>query len=140
MTNSKFIDFPFNYRDFGDALFDIIPDEEEIKIQSLVNNGSRYFKFGGGWFTLYSKKLLDQINFPLTLKGYGPLDNFITKYCYLSSNPIQYIVRNLVITEDCKYTKPSLYDNYISLIDRKKDLYEENVNIMENHFKNKFDF
>lgn len=140
VVNSKFINCPVNYRDVGDAIFDVIFDGEDIEIEPLNYNGTKYFKFGGGWFTLYSKKLLDQIDFPLSLKGYGALDNFITTYCQLSPITVQYKVKNLVITEDCKYTKPSLYDNYVCSLNKKQDFYEENNKIMFDHFKNKFGF
>lgn len=140
IVNSKFINLPTNYRDFGDGIFDTIYDDNQFEIVPLLHNERNHFKFGGGWFTLYCKQLLDNICFPIELKGYGPLDNFITHYCNISPNAVQYKIKNLVITEDCKYTKSSLYDNYVHSLNRKHDYYDTNVEIMYNHFKNKFGF
>jgi hypothetical protein len=140
IVNSKFINSPLNHRDVGEPLLDTFYTGEDIEIIPLISGNNRYFKFGGGWFTMYSKKLLDKINFPLSLKGYGALDNFITQYCLLSPHPIQYKIKNLIITEDCKYTKPSLYNDYVCSLNKKQDLYEYNNTIMMNHFKNMFGF
>lgn len=135
VTNSKFINKSFNYRDIGDPILDTFFDESKIEIEPLIINGIKHFKFGGGWFVLYSKKLLEKINFPVTLKGYGALDNFIIQYCYHSQIPTQYKIKNLTISEDCKYTKSSLYDNYVKTYNRRDDYYQVNNKIMIEHYK-----
>jgi hypothetical protein len=136
ITNSKFINKPFNYRDIGDPILDTSFDGNEIEIEPLTSGKNKYFKFGGGWFVLYSKELLNKINFPHTLKGYGALDDFITQYCSYSQIPTQYKLKNLIISEDCKYTKSSLYDNYVKTHNRKNDYYQINNQIMAEHLKN----
>lgn len=135
IVNHHFLDKPYNYRNIGDPLIDTLPFDEDMGLENLEHNGQRVFKFGGGWFTLYSKKLLDNIKFPSTLKGYGALDNFITTYCYNTPSTIQFQVKNLIVVEDCKYTKTSLYNNYVTMINRRDDTYQDNMNIMNNHFK-----
>ena len=104
----------------------------------MIHNNQKIFKFGGGWFTLYSKVLIDSIQLPNELSGYGALDNFFSIYCTHTQSPTQYIIRNLIITEDIKYTNTSLYDNYVSIINRKDDLYQKNNEIMNAHFTNLF--
>ena len=138
IVNQNFINQPYNYRNIGDPLIDTILFTEDIELENLEHNGQRIFKFGGGWFTLYSKILLDNIHLPSTLKGYGALDNFITTYCYYTPSTIQVKVKNLIVTEDCKYTKTSLYNNYVTLIDRRNDTYQDNMDIMNEHFKTLF--
>lgn len=135
VTNFKFIGKPFNYRNIGDPILDTIFDDKEIEIKPLIFNGIKYFKFGGGWFILYSKKLLDKINFPSSLKGYGALDTFITQYCSSTQTPTQYKLENLVISEDCKYVNSSLYEGYIKMFDRRNDYYQINNQIMVEHLK-----
>ncbi len=110
-----------------------------INLKSLIFNNQKYFKFGGGWFTLYSKPLIDTIDFPKELKGYGGFDNYVMDFCYNRPDLVtQYKIENLVITDKHNYTE--YYDDYICSINRKQDLYETNNNIIRNHFKNKFGF
>ncbi len=138
IVNNKFLDKPYNYRNIGDPLIDTLPPIEDMELENLEYNGQRIFKFGGGWFTLYSKKLLDNIKLPSSLKGYGALDNFITTYCYNTPSTIQFQVKNLTVVEDCKYTKTSLYNNYVTMINRRDDTYQDNMDIMNNHFQTLF--
>lgn len=138
IINPNFLDKPYNYRDIGDSLIDTLLFTGDIRLENLEYKGQKFFKFGGGWFTLYSKKLLDNIKLPSILKGYGALDNFITTYCYNTPTTIQFQIRNLIVVEDCKYTKPSLYNNYITMIDRRNDTYQDNMDVMNNHFQTLF--
>ena len=140
ITNSNFVNKPYHYRDIAEPLLDVVYNEQPIEIIPMINGFQKFFKFGGGWFVLYSKTLLDKINFPSNLKGYGPLDNFITQYCIHSGVPTQYKIKNMVVTEDCKYFQSKIYDSYVKTLNRKQDLYEKNNEIMFNHFKNKFGF
>jgi hypothetical protein len=140
ITNSNFINKPYYYRDIAEPLLDVAYNGQSIEIIPMISNSQKFFKFGGGWFVLYSKELLDKINFPSDLKGYGPLDNFIIQYCSYSGVPTQYKIQNIVITEDCKYTQSGAYDPYVKTLNRKQDLYEKNNKIMFEHFKNKFGF
>jgi hypothetical protein len=97
------------------------------------------FKFGGGWFTLFSKKLLDSIEFPKDIKGYGAIDTIIMEFCKLLPNTIQYKVKNLVICEDRKYLGKSSYSSYISNIDRKEEHKTETYSRMFEHLKSKYE-
>lgn len=138
VVNSKFINKPQNYRDIGDPIEDVFMYESDVNLLELQFNNNKFFKFGGGWFTLYSKALIDAIKFPESLQGYGALDNFISIYCNVTQRASQYVIKNLVVTEDCKYTKHSPYKDYVSFINRRDDLYQKNNDIMAEHFKNLF--
>jgi hypothetical protein len=141
IVNSTYLDKPFNFRNTNDAITDTyhLKNDGEINLKSLIFNNQKYFKFGGGWFTLYSKPLIDTIDFPKELKGYGGFDNYVMDFCYNRPDLVtQYKIENLVITDKHNYTE--YYDDYICSINRKQDLYETNNNIIRNHFKNKFGF
>jgi hypothetical protein len=139
VVNSNFINKPFNYRNIIDPISDTYSVYGDINLIPLIIDNRKYFKFGGGWFTMYSKSLFDLINFPKTLDGYGPLDNYVMSFCYNKPDLVtQYKIENLVITD--YHNDTTYYDNYICSIDRKQDLYQKNNEIMFNHFKNKFGF
>lgn len=141
IVNSTYLNEPFNFRNTNDAIIDTyhLKNNGEVSIKPLIYNNQKYFKFGGGWFTLYSKPLLDTIDFPKELKGYGGFDNYVMSFCYHMPHLVtQYKIENLVITDKHNYTE--YYDNYIYSIDRKQDLYGKNNEIIFNHFKNKFGF
>lgn len=141
IVNSNYLNAPFNFRNTNDAIVDTyhLKNDGEISLKPLVFNNQKYFKFGGGWFTLYSKQLIDTIDFPNELEGYGGFDNYVMNFCYNKPELItQYKIENLVITDKHNYTE--YYDDYVCSINRKQDLYEKNNNIISNHFKNKFGF
>lgn len=120
----------------NDPIDDSFPLYGEIFLNPLEN---RIFKFGGGWFTLYSKKLLDKIEFPKDIKGYGAIDTIIMEFCKIIPGAIQYKIENLVVCEDRKYLGKSLYSNYIDVIDRKEEHKQETYNKMLEHLKMKYE-
>lgn len=140
IVNSTYLNEPFNFRNTNDAVIDTYHLKSgDVSLKPLILNNQKYFKFGGGWFTLYSKPLINTIDFPRELEGYGGFDNYVMNFCYNKSNLVtQYKIENLVITD--KHNHTEYYDDYIYSIDRKQDLYEKNNNIIMKHFKNKFGF
>lgn len=139
VVNSKFLNEPFNYRNTLDPIIDTYFVDGEVNLKPLIYNNTKYFKFGGGWFTMYSKSFIDEIDFPKTLEGYGGLDNYIMNFCFNKPDLVtQYKIENLIITDYHNHTEH--YDNYVYSINRKQDLYQKNNDIMINHFKNKFGF
>ena len=139
VVNSKFLDEPFTYRNTLDPMLDIYFINGEVNLKPLIFNNNKYFKFGGGWFTMYSKSLFNLIDFPSTLDGYGPLDNYVMDFCYNKSHLVtQYKIENLIITD--YHNDTTYYDDYIFDHNKKQDLYQKNNDIMRNHFKNKFGF
>jgi hypothetical protein len=139
VVNSKFINEPFTYRNTLDPVVDSYFINGEVNLKPLIYNNTKHFKFGGGWFTMYSKSLFDLIDFPKTLDGYGPLDNYVMNFCYHQPHLVtQYKIENLIITD--YHNDTTYYDNYIFNHDKKQDLYQKNNDIMIKHFKNKFGF
>jgi hypothetical protein len=141
IVNSTYLNEPFNFRNTNDAIVDTyhLKNDGEVSIKPLIYNNQKYFKFGGGWFTLYSKPFLDTIDFPKELEGYGGFDNYVMSFCYNKPDLVtQYKIENLVITD--KHNHTEYHDNYICSLDRKQDLYEKNNEIMFKHFKSKFGF
>lgn len=108
----------------------------DFEIEPLIENDQRIFKFGGGWFTLFSKPLLDSIEFPRDIKGYGAIDTFIMIYCNSLLNSLQYKIKNLVICEDRKYLGKSIYSSYIKNINRKDEYREESWSKLVSHLNN----
>jgi len=139
LVNSKFINESFTYRNTIDPIADTYFISNDVNLIPLVINNNKYFKFGGGWFTMYSKSLFDLIDFPKTLDGYGPLDNYIMYFCTHQSHLVtQYKIENLIVTD--YHNDTTYYDNYIFSHNKKQDLYNKNNDIMYSHFKSKFGF
>jgi hypothetical protein len=141
VVNSTYLNEPFNFRNTNDAIIDTyhLKNNGNINLTPLIYNNQKYFKFGGGWFTLYSKHLIDTIDFPKELEGYGGFDNYVMNFCYNKPDLVtQYKIKNLVITDKHNHTEH--YDNYICSLNQKQDLYEKNNKIIADHFKSKFGF
>jgi hypothetical protein len=116
------------------------PIDDSIKIYGDVSlEPIEDFKFGGGWMTLFSKKLLDYIEFPKDIYGYGPIDTFIMDFSKYIPNSKQFKIKNLVITEDRKYLGKSIYSSYIKNINRRDEHFHEVWNKMYHHMYNKID-
>lgn len=137
VTNEYFRNKPNNpfYVLINDPLDDSFSNYGEIEIEPLVYNNQKVFKFGGGWFTLFSKSLLNSIEFPRDIKGYGAIDTFIMMCCNYIPDAVQYKIKNLVICEDRKYLGKSAYSSYIKNIDRRYEYKEESWDKMINHLK-----
>ncbi len=136
VTNDFFNDKP------NDPFYVLINDpiDDSMKIYGDISlEPMNRFKFGGGWMTLYSKKLLDYIEFPKDIYGYGPIDTFIMDFSKYIPNSKQFKIKNLVITEDRKYLGRSAYSNYIKNINRRDEYFQEVWNKMYQHLYNKID-
>jgi hypothetical protein len=141
VVNSTYLNEPFNFRNTNDAIVYTynLKNDGEVSIKPLIYNNQKYFKFGGGWFTLYSKPFLDTMDFPKELEGYGGFDNYVMNFCYNKPDLVtQYKIENLVITDKHNHTEH--YDDYVCSLNRKQDLYEKNNKIIADHFKSKFGF
>jgi len=136
LTNDYFKNKPNDpfYVLVNDPIDDSISTYGDISLEPLPKGS---FKFGGGWFTLFSKPLLDSIEFPRDIKGYGEIDTFIMIFSQHTPNAIQYKIKNLVICEDRKYLGKTAYSSYIMNIDRKNENKDICWNQLLDHFKNK---
>ena len=102
-----------------------------------------YFKFDGGWMTLYSKSLLQLIDIPDSLGHYGLDDTFV---CECSNMLIrngydisQYSLQNLIVMEDRVYRSKSM-EPFIQTKDKKddkRDISHQNFNQELQNFNNK---
>jgi hypothetical protein len=91
------------------------------------------FKFGGGWFTLLSDKLLKKCPIPNELGPYYLDDTFIMSCCINGRgskfHPSQYVIENEVIIENNKF-RYNPYKDYLTSVNRK----EEFVQIAQENF------
>ncbi len=131
VTNNNFLTKPYGYEKTNDPILDTFIPLEDIELETV--NG---YKWGGAWFTLYSKELLDYIQFPKDLKGYSPIDTFIMNSCEYIPDTTQYKIKNLIVTEDYNYINRETYSKYLKSINRKQDLFEEGWGKMSSHFYN----
>jgi hypothetical protein len=139
VTNTSFVNKsndPF-YVLVNDPIDDSLPTYGDINIEPLVYNNQKIFKFGGGWLTLFSKELLDWIEFPRDIEGYGAIDTFIMECCRYMPDAVQYKVKNLVICQDRKYLGKAAYSPYIKNIDRRHEHKDISWNKLVNHLQNK---
>jgi len=123
MVNDNFINEPFDYLEKHDPIIDSSKIYGDISLEPLKLNNN-VFKFGGGWFTMYSKELLDYCELPTDVKGYSPIDTYIMTFCRYVPDAIQYKIKNLVVCQDKKYIGNNLYKNYVNTINRKHDDYD----------------
>lgn len=88
------------------------------------------FKFGGGWFTLLSDKLLKKCPIPEALGPYYLDDTFIMACCTKGKgsefDPSQYVINNEVIIENNKFRYNS-YKEYLSNIDRREEFKQKAI-------------
>jgi hypothetical protein len=138
LVNYNFLDKPNNplYVLVNDPIVDSASLYGEVNLEPLVYNNQKIFKFGGGWFTVFSKELLDFIEFPRDTVGYCAIDTYIMDFCKYIPDAIQYKIKNLVICEDRKYNE-TVYSSYVKNIDRKFSSYQSNWDKLVNHMQNK---
>jgi hypothetical protein len=89
----KYINQPFNHRDFFDSY--ILDHDQSNDISVKLN---KQIKFGGGWFNLFTDDVFKKIPIPVELTPYGPDDTYIS-HCGIHINIPQYILSNVVVTE-----------------------------------------
>lgn len=79
-----------------------------------------YFKFNGGWMTVYSKKLLQLIDIPDSLGHYGLDDTFVATCANILSQKEydvkQYLIEDLIVMEDRVYRSETM-TSFIKLQD-----------------------
>lgn len=103
----------------------------EVSLETVINNvpGQPRMKFGGGWFTLISKFLLDRVGIPESFGHYGLEDTFIMwaveKLNQSGEHILQFKLKNYVVCENYIYRDRSHYDKLIKRIDRKQEFREK---------------
>jgi len=91
--------------------------EQKIKFRTIDN-----IKFGGGWFNVFSKKLLKFINIPKSLGSYGLDDTFVMIGANMMKQKgysvTQHILTGTICIENNKYTLYN-YNPYEKFLDDK---------------------
>lgn len=98
------------------------------KIDEVSVSLAPYFKFGCGWFTLYSKEILDTTGIPEFLGHYGPEDTFIMAASEIAKRKghqiHQYILNGILVSENKIYRKNS-YEKQLVYHDLKDSFRDE---------------
>jgi hypothetical protein len=111
-------------------------DSEVFEYSSTIGikelNG---FKFGGGWFNVFSSNLLKLIDVPDSLSSYGLDDTFVEEGCRMMQQKgydiKQYTLDNMLVCENRKYRNLNPYVNFITdktNSDEFKQHYRDNAN------------
>ena len=115
--------------------------EHEPKDVKLLK--SPYIKFGGGWFNVFSKNLLELIDIPDSLGHYGLDDTFVAEAANIlkssSHNIEQYIINDIIVKEDRVYRTYSM-DKFFTRNNNQNSMRDNssiNYNIEIQNFKNK---
>jgi FkbM family methyltransferase len=111
IVNDKFMDKPFDYWKIHDSSTTYVQNIENVTVRI-----ADVFKIGCGWFTLYSKNIMDMIGIPEFLGHYGSEDTFIMYASALLKNRKininQYILDGIYVNQ--KYIdKSTAYNDYI---------------------------
>jgi hypothetical protein len=139
ITHNKFLNEPFNHRDYFDSYsLDSLVYSNDIAIKKNKN-----IKFGGGWFNLFTSEIFKLIPIPEELGSYASDDYYLSICSKIIKIP-QYIVEGVVVTEignkfleNKDYIKPYLN---IKLKDRNRVSNQIFNNlIQEFHNKNQYD-
>lgn len=137
LVNDEYIDKPIGYQAINDPYLDC-GKKGEITLEQVLNTvqGQPRMKFGGGFFTCFSNKLLKRAGIPESLGQYGYEDTFIMwaaeKLIKESGeNIVQFKMKNLVVCENYKYRSYSHLLNHLSVYNRK----DEFKKIAESNFK-----
>ena len=112
LTNEKYLQEPFNHRDYFDTYkldYEVQSNETSIKL----NRGP--IKFGGGWFNLFTDSVFKRIPLPEEFGSYGHEDTYIL-HCANALQIPQFILVGQVVSEVSKlyesnYIKPLLSIN-----------------------------
>lgn len=99
LVHKDFADKSYGYEKIHDPYLTYNQSVDNIDVVISPN-----FKFGCGWFTLYSKKILDFIGIPSWLGHYGPEDTFLMFASELATRKKykinQYILNGIYVSEN----------------------------------------
>lgn len=112
ITHNKFLSEPFNHRDYFDLYsLDSVLSENNVDTSELPYG---ILKFGSGWFTTISDKLIKATIIPKELGSYGADDTYVM-LCGKILGAKQTVIRGMVVSEignkyleNKNYYKPQL--------------------------------
>jgi hypothetical protein len=120
VVNKNFWNNQINYHLNSNIYFDSLPQLEEIEVKEIPS-----FKFAGGWFTLISKSLLNEVGIPESFGHYGLEDTFVMACSFMmrqkGKSVSQFILENLIVGENHKNKTNQTIKKYISAKDRKEE-------------------
>jgi hypothetical protein len=120
VVNKNFWNNQINYHLNSNIYFDSLPQLEEIEVKEIPS-----FKFAGGWFTLISKSLLNEVGIPESFGHYGLEDTFVMACSFMMRQKgklvSQFILENLIVGENHKNRTNQTIKKYISAKDRKEE-------------------
>jgi hypothetical protein len=120
VVNKNFWNNQINYHLNSNIYFDSLPQLEEIEVKEIPS-----FKFAGGWFTLISKSLLNEVGIPESFGHYGLEDTFVMACSFMIRQKgklvSQFILENLIVGENHKNKTNQTIKKYISAKDRKEE-------------------
>ena len=111
ITNQRYLSTPSNMETYyANDPFEIITHEQiDINLKPI-----NQFKFGGGWFNLFTNSVFKKIPIPIEIGSYGPDDTYISM-CAIKKQIPQFILSNIIVSEvgslhllDSDYIKPFL--------------------------------
>ena len=139
LMNSSYSNFIWDNKTFIDPYSVITTPFGNPSLKPISN-----FKLGGGWFNLISTNLLKLIDLPDSFGSYGPDDTFLMYGSQILKqvgyDVQQWVIENVVVSENHKYRLNS-YDNLlININDRIKLRQESDIKLIEEvkKFQNKY--
>jgi hypothetical protein len=136
ITNKKFVNKEYGYEKTHNPSETINQEIDCVfgTTTDTINNKSgkhfnlKTFKFACGWFTLYSKQILNLIGIPDWLGHYGPEDTnmmFMSEFYKMEQWPIsQYVLNGLYISENY-VSRDTKYNSKIKLNNLKDKFRQE---------------
>jgi hypothetical protein len=120
VTNKNYLNKPINYHLDSNIYYDSLPQLEEVAVKEIPT-----FKFAGGWFTLISKSLLNEIGIPESFGHYGLEDTFVMACSSIMKQNgkqiSQFVLENMISGEIRKNRTNNTIKKYILSKDRKEE-------------------
>jgi len=120
VTNKNYLNKPINYHLDSNIYYDSLPQLEEVAVKEIPA-----FKFAGGWFTLISKSLLNEIGIPESFGHYGLEDTFVMACSSIMKQKgkqvSQFVLENMISGEIRKNRTNNTIKKYILSKDRKEE-------------------
>lgn len=130
LMNSTYADFPWDNKTFIDP-YTVITTVYGNPLLKPISN----FKLGGGWFNLISTNLLRLIDLPDSFGSYGPDDTFLMYGAQILKQAgydvQQWVVENLVVSENHKYRVNSYTNLLVNTNDRNKFREDSDTKLIE---------
>jgi hypothetical protein len=102
----------------------------DITIEEVICKvpGQPYMKFAGGWFTILSKKLLNELPWPDEYGHYGYDDTYLMWAASIKNDSTikQFKLKNLVVSENY-FDRITSYKGLVELIDKREEYKNYNL-------------